>query len=134
MGSVRSVQIIELLPCRQFLVEIHVIRIGQQLVELLLVGSVRPLDLSVQLGRSGLDVHMPDALVLDVPVERCLPFMAAIGTNCMDAERELLYDVVDEVNRVLLSVPSVDPQGAYPSGVIDGRVLIPTYLLPVLAG
>jgi hypothetical protein len=63
------VDIVELLPCGQFLVEINVIGVGQQLVEFLLVGPVRSLDLPVQLRGPGLDVHMPDALVLDVPVK-----------------------------------------------------------------
>ena len=67
---------------------------------------------------------MPDALILDVPVEQGLPFMSPIGTDRVDAEGELLDHVVDEVDRVLLIVPWVDLQGADPRGVIDGRVLI----------
>jgi len=37
-------------------------------IEFLLVGAVRPLDLSIQLRRTWHDIGMPDALVLDVPV------------------------------------------------------------------
>ena len=40
MCSVRSVEIVELLPRRQLLVEVDVVGVGQQLVELLLVSPV----------------------------------------------------------------------------------------------
>jgi hypothetical protein len=37
---VRSVKVVEALPHGQLLVEIHVVTIGEQLVELVLIGSV----------------------------------------------------------------------------------------------
>ena len=40
----RPAEVVELLPCGQFLVQIHVVRVGQQLEELLLIGPVRSLD------------------------------------------------------------------------------------------
>ena len=40
-------EVVERLPFGQFLVEIHIVCIGQQLVELLLIGPVRSLDLTV---------------------------------------------------------------------------------------
>ena len=73
---------------------------------------------------------MPDPLVFNMPVKPGLPLVAAITANGMDAERELLDDVVDEVDRTPLVVFLVDLQGANASGVIDGRVLITTDLLP----
>jgi hypothetical protein len=52
------IEVVELFPGGQFLVEINVVGVGKQLVELLLVRSVRSLDFAVQLRRPRLDVHV----------------------------------------------------------------------------
>ena len=122
------IEVVELLPGGQFLVEINVVSVSQKLVELLLVGPVRPLDLAIELWRPRLDVHMPDALVLDMPMELGLPLMPAISADRVDTEGELLDHVIDEVDRALLVVPMVNLQGANPRGIINGRVLIATNL------
>ena len=51
VGSVWAVEIVEAFPHGQFLLEIHVVAIREQLIELVLVGPMRPLDLPVQLRR-----------------------------------------------------------------------------------
>ena len=48
MRAVGSVVVVEAFPDRQLLLEIHVISIGEQLVELVLVPSVGSLDLPVK--------------------------------------------------------------------------------------
>lgn len=98
MRSVGSVEVVEVFPDLELLVEIYVVRVVQQLIELLLVRSMRPLYFSVQLGRSGLDVYMPDAGIFDMPVELRLPFMAAISTDLLDSEREFFDDKIEEIN------------------------------------
>ena len=45
MRSVRPVVVVEFLPGGQLLLEIDVIAISEELVELVLVGAMRPLDL-----------------------------------------------------------------------------------------
>ncbi len=60
--------------------------------------------------------------------------MTAIRTNGMDAERELLDNVIDKIDCALLVMPSVDLQRADASGVIDGGELITTDFLAVLRG
>lgn len=72
---------------------------------------------------------MPDALVLDVPMETGLPLMSAVGTYSMDAERKLLNHVINEVDRTLLVVLRIDLQSSDPCGIIDRRVLIATQLV-----
>ena len=67
---------------------------------------------------------MPDALVLDVPMELGLPLVPAIRAHRMDAERKFVDDVIDKIDRTLLVVPSVDLQGPNPRCVINGGVLI----------
>ena len=124
MCLVGAAQIVEVLPHGQLPVQIDVIRVGQQLVELLLIGPVRALHLAVQLRRPWLDVHVPDACVFHVPVEARLPLVPTIGAHGVDPEGELLDDVVDEVDRALLVVPAVDLQRPDARGVVDRCVLI----------
>ena len=47
--AVRSIVIVEAFPGSQLLPEIDVVAIGKRLIELLLVGSMRPLDFAVEL-------------------------------------------------------------------------------------
>ena len=61
--------------------KVYVTGVGQQLVELLLVGPVRPLDLAIELRGAWLDVGMTDFLFLDVPMELGLELMAIVGSR-----------------------------------------------------
>jgi hypothetical protein len=56
-GEVRSIIVIEVLPGCQFCIEIHIIRVGQQLIKLSFVGSVGPFNFPVELRRSRFDVE-----------------------------------------------------------------------------
>ena len=76
MSAVRSGEVVKPLPFSKFCFKVDVTLIAKQLIEFLLVGSVRSLDLAIQLRRPWLDVGMSDALVLDVPVELGLELMA----------------------------------------------------------
>ena len=89
---------------------------------------MRALDLAVQLRGAALDVGMPDALVLDVPVELGLELMAIVGSDFLDAERELFDDVIDEVDGVGLCVFVVDFEGPDAGCVVDGSILEPADL------
>ena len=62
------------------------------------------LDLTVELWGCALDVGMADALILDIPVDPGLELMPVVGPDLLDAERELSDGVIDEVDRVGLSV------------------------------
>jgi hypothetical protein len=66
---------------------------------------------------------MPDALVLDMPVELSLEIMAVVGSYLANAERELFDDVVNEVDRIGLGVLVVDLEGAYARCVVNSGVL-----------
>jgi hypothetical protein len=81
------------------------------MVELLLIGAVRALDLPVELRRARLDVDVPDALVGQVPVEEDLEPVAAVRAHRVDAEGELPDDMVDERDGVLLRVAAIDLEG-----------------------
>lgn len=101
-----------------------------EVVELLLVRTVRSLNLAIQLRRSRLDVNMADAIVIDVPVELGLPLVASICSDRMDSEWELVDDVVHEVDGIGLCVTRIDLQSPDSGRIIDGCVLIPTHLAP----
>ena len=94
--------------------EIDIILVSEELVELLLVGAMRPLDLAVQLRRSRLDVGVADTAVFDVSVELGLKFVSAVGTDRLYPEGKLLHDVIDEVDRIRLGMLGLDLQGADP--------------------
>ncbi len=63
----------------------------------------------------------------DMPVEERLELVAAVGSDGLDPEGELLDDVIDEVDGVGLRVTPVDLQRPNPRRIIDGRVLIPSH-------
>jgi hypothetical protein len=73
-------------------------------------------------GAPWLDIDVSNAEILDMPVEFGLEFMAAIGADHLDPKRELLDDVIDEVDRICLIVLVVDFQGPDAGGVIDGCI------------
>ena len=124
MRSVWSVEVVEALPDGQLLLEIDIVFVGEELVELVFVCSVGPLNLPVELRRSCLDVDVLHAQVSHVPVEERLELVAAIGADRSDPERELLDHVVDEVDRIRLSVAVIDLECTNSRGVVDRRVLI----------
>ena len=66
------------------------------------------LDLAVELRRSGFDVDMSDTQVFHIPMELCLKLMTTIGSNLLDAEWELVDNVINKGNGVLLRMPLVD--------------------------
>jgi len=51
----RSVVVVKTLPHRQLLFEIDIVFVGQEWIELVLVGSMRALDFSIELWRPWLD-------------------------------------------------------------------------------
>jgi len=100
-------KIIKLLPLIQFLVQIYVVLVTQQLIELLLVGAVGSFDLAVELRRSRFDIRMSDTQVFDMPMKLCLKLVTTIGSDLLDTKRELGNDVINKGNRVLLCMTSV---------------------------
>jgi len=101
-----SGEVVEAFPLIEFLVQIYVICVGQELIKLLLIRAVRSLNLSVELGRPGLDVHVPHTQVLDMPMEFGLELMPSVGAYRVDSKGKLLDHIVCEGNGVLLIVPA----------------------------
>ena len=69
MCTVRPVEVIEVLPNGQLLIEIDIVSVSQQLVKLVLIGPMRSLNFTIQLWRAGLDVNVTKTFVFDMPVE-----------------------------------------------------------------
>ena len=85
MDSVRLGEVIEALPFVEFGIQIDIVGIAEQLVELLLVRSMRALDLSVQLGRAGFKVVMAGSFVCKIPVELRLELMVVVRPDLANA-------------------------------------------------
>ena len=122
-----SVEIVEVFPLLELLVE----QAGvvdddtvEHSVELFAVDSVGSLHLAVQPGSGRLDIHVPDATIQDVPVERSLELGPVVRLDGLDLEGKLLEDVVEELDRGLLVVPGVDPEHPEAGAIVDGRVLV----------
>ena len=98
----RSVIVVKVFPGLQLGIEIHVIRVSQQLVKLGPVRSVGTLDFAVELGCLGFDVDMPHALVFDMPVKSGLKLMPSIRLDRADPEGKRLDHVVQEPDRTCL--------------------------------
>jgi hypothetical protein len=117
-------------PLLEFLVQVYIVLVRQELVELLLAGSVRSFHLTIEFRGAWFDVNMPDTPVLDMPMEKGLKLMTSIRTDGVDAKRELFDNVVDELNSVVLIATGVDLQGSDPGGAIDRCVLKATNSMP----
>jgi len=123
-----SIVVVESFPLGQFLVQINIVGVSQQLAELLAVGAVRSLDFAIELGRTRLDVDMTDPFIFNLPMKQSLKLVASIGSYGMDSEGELLDNVVNEVDGVFLCKARVALQRPNPGGVVDGRILETTNL------
>jgi len=115
--------VVEALPFLKLRLQVHVVFVGKQLVELLLVGPVRPLDLPVQPRRPHPNVPMADAEILDMPMELGLELVPVVRADRADAEREARDHVVHEPDSVVLRMADVDFQRADARRVVDCRVL-----------
>jgi hypothetical protein len=71
-----------------------------------------------------LDVCVTDALILDVPMELGLEFVAIIGTNFPDPEGKALDHVVNEGDGIGLGVPTINLEGTDARRIVDGCVLV----------
>jgi len=100
MRAVRSCEVVKLLPLIQFLVQIHVVLVTQQLIKLLLIGAMRAFKLAVELRRSRFDIRMSDTQIFDMPVELRLELVTTIGPDLLDTKRKLGDDVINKGNRV----------------------------------
>ena len=59
-----------------------------------------------------------------MPMKLRLELVAAVSTNLLDTKREFFNDMIDEVNRIFLSMPVIDLQRPYASRIINCGVLI----------
>ena len=108
MGAVRPGEVVKLLPFTKFCFQINVIFISEQLVKLLLIGSMRSFDFPVELWRSGLDIFVFNPQILDVPMEFRLEFMSSIGSDLLYPERKPMDDVIYKVYSIGLCVAFIN--------------------------
>lgn len=65
-----------------------------------------------------------------MPAELCVELMPVIGPDFADTERELIDDMIDEVDGVGLGMPLVDFERPHARCILDGRILEAANLLP----
>ena len=128
MCAVRSSEVVEAFPFVEFCLQIDVTFVTEELIELLLIGTVGSFDFVVQLRCVALYVGMPDPEVFNMPMELGLEFVTIIRTDFTNAEWELFDDVVNEVNRICLGMLLVDLEGANSGCIVDRCVLEATDL------
>ena len=97
MRAVRSSKVVEALPFVEFGFQIDVAFVTEELIELLLIGTVGSLDFAIELRRAAFDVGVPDPEVFDMPMELGLELVTIIRAHFANAEWELFDDVVNEV-------------------------------------
>ena len=78
------------------------------MIELFLVSSMRAFDFAIEPWCSWLDINMTNPLILNMPMELCLKLMTVVRPNGLNAKRKLLYNMIDEVDGILLIMPFVD--------------------------
>ena len=59
-----------------------------------------------------------------MPMKLRLELLSPVRTDLLDTKREFFNDVIDEVDGIFLSMPVIDLQRPYASGIINGGVLI----------
>lgn len=94
---------------------------------------MRTFNFAVELRCAAFDVRVADAKIFNVPMELRLEFMAVIGSDLTDAERELFDDVIREVDGIGLSMFFVDFQGPHPRCIIDSGILKTAHLFTLFS-
>ena len=75
MCAVRSSKVVEAFPFVEFSLQINVAFVAEKLIELLLIGTVRSFDFTIELRSAPFDVGVPDPEVFDMPMEFGLELM-----------------------------------------------------------
>lgn len=97
-------QVIKILLLCQFLIQIHIVCIRQQLIELPFIGSVWALHLTIKSGGPRLYVDVMNTQICQMPMELRLEFMAVVCLHRMDSEREFRDDVIDKIDGFVLGI------------------------------
>ena len=100
MRAVQSSEVVEAFPFVEFSLQINVAFVAEKLIELLLIGTVRSLDFTIELRRAPFDVGVPDPEIFDMPMEFGLELMTIIRAHLANAEWKLFDDMINEVDGV----------------------------------
>ena len=90
---------------------------------LLLVRSMGPLNLPVKSRCSRLDINMTNPLVFNMPVELGLELMAIVRSDGLNTERKFIYNIIDEVDGILLIMSLIDFKSSNACSIVNRGVL-----------
>ena len=122
------VVVVIVLPFAELLVEqVNVVgyaALVEELVELLVVSTMRALNFAIEVRSPRADVDMANVQRLDVPMELRLKLRPVVGLNDVDAEWQPTQDLVDEPDGRPLVAGVVDFEDANAGAVVNGGELI----------
>jgi hypothetical protein len=93
------------------------------LIKFLLVSPVRTLDFPVQAWSPGFNIDMPDAEIMQMPMEVSLELIPVVCANGMDPEGKPGNNIIDKSDGITLGVSIIDFQGTDSRRIVDGRIL-----------
>ncbi len=124
-----STEVVEVFPDLEFLLQINIVSIGEQLIEFLLISQMGSFDFTVETWCPWSDINMPNAYVGQVPVKHGLELMTVVGSDRVNAKGKAFNNMVDELNGGRLSVAGIDFQCTDAGGIVNRRILEPSDLL-----
>src|SRR5689334_20615127 len=96
----------------------------QQLIELLVVDTVRAFDLAVEARRSWPDVDVLDVELVQMPMKFGLKLGAVVCLNDVDSKRQAANHLVGKTDGRALRAVVVNLEHPNASAVVDGRELV----------
>lgn len=117
-GSYRSAPIDRVLPSDRH----HLCSLAAGKIPAGQTGEIVPPCRSV--AGTAFDIGVPDTQIFDVPMELGLELVAIVGSDFSDTERELVDDVIDEVDHIGLCMFFIDFQGANAGRIINRRTFM----------
>ena len=93
-----SVEVVEVFPDLEFLLQINIVSIGEQLIEFLLISQMGSFDFTVETRCPWSDINMPNAYVGQVPVKLGLELMTVVGSDRVNAKGKAFNNMVDKLN------------------------------------
>lgn len=101
MSAVRSSKVVETFPFVEFSLQTHVAFVAEKLIELLLIGTVRSFDFTMELRSAPFDVGVPNPEIFDMLMEFGLELMTIVRAHFANAEWKL-FDNMNAVEGVQL--------------------------------
>jgi hypothetical protein len=122
--EVETAMVVFVLPLAELLGELGRGPEDHAPVELVFVGPMAALDLSINLGAAPRNLPMDHPEIPQVPGEVGPKLRAMVRLDALDGHRQAAAHFLDELSGRFDGVVSIDPKHAIPGGLIDGGELV----------